>query len=1428
MLLFCLLLISCNGYAAPADVRDPLLEESNWIWWDKDTNGYAGEPDVDPAVKQWAREDFLFSKEIEIPGEVKAATFRVSAESVYTFSINGKEVGSDDNWMSLETYDLKPFLVPGKNKFEIKAKTKYWAAGLFFFGRVETADGKKLQILADETWDCTNAKGATKKAEVVIQGVDGGWWNNCDRVFEHYREWYELNTELATPHIPWAKPYAGGTVKVLAIVDRSHHHDLVELLHRADVELRYVFTDIYEADARYGGSRAPFFPETKGARKSDVTEAVAKALEERPDVVLFGGPDSEVFYEVAADRIKGVVASGVGLVFTGLPPKVIKEEGKSPRNDTTYEKELTASPLAEKPPSLATSVPFESLPGFKLAEQDKERGFQKVAALYQYGKGRLARLQVGRGKFAGADDPEDLHYEYYQSFFLKTLLWAAGREPTVNFQGLPAILTVDRDQPGALRFGLDGKGRYTIGIVVRSPEMLCRLPEKPTAWPGVKETECLLQPVHEISVKADGASPVELALPKLPAGGYFIDVTAADGKNAVNWATARLTVTAKPSIAGIEMTRPYIDVADSKADVAQARVTLTNGAPKGTAIHFALVDNHERVVQEQTVTVPAGETAAEGLFLVRNFRTNLGRVRATLVVGKEVYDLAIGRFTTIRRDWDHFCLVSPYGNLGEGNFGGRTFARVAVGLGFDAGGATSLKHLEAADTTPVCGIGVGSPRSPIDLDPEVLEQMREGARKYMKAMAPFDPFAYVCGDELDYGGGDAFKSRVLDFQRHMEKQYRSLAALNQQWGTDFKAFGDVYPILPKGEIDSIRGQWDAAKQKGTESKYVDPDRYVPSEEYMKTARAARNFSRLIDQWLSANRVFLDRYRLGNSLARDYDSHARVGSWAPMWPFPGTGHNWPVFLQEMGCFAPYGRGGENIPLECARTFAKPGTHIGLCYGGYLYNAFARRSEQKDLEWQKWRIWSGLLRGFTSQWWYAMGAGGSENGMSEGYAPYPSLRVMAQEAERINQGFYKLFARARRDYGPVAMHDSMPSVLLESMVGDFNDRVWDLHLLMEIVQDHVGHQFTYVTHTQVAEGELKKYRVLMMPLSVAIDKAEADAMRKYVENGGLLIADVRPGLADIHGNLNNNKAMCELFGISYKPDLGRKRLVGEVAGEYKGLRFASQAPKFPADPALELKSAKAALKIEGIPLVTSNDVGKGSAVCLNIPFNYYYGYPTPDSLYKYHGEPRHNRMVGSIMTAILKAHKVERVVNADIPEGEWLWGLETPYHVDGKAQYLSITKRRRTKAEPDGYPVTLHAPRAGHVYDMFAGKYLGERESWEVKVAAADVQLFSILPYRVGGLQVDLDGKKSARGESITGKVMVDTGGADPVRHFVHLAVVRPDGQAVRYLAQTFETVNGALTFSIPLAMNEPLGTWELTFRDVATGTKDSVRVEVRKQ
>jgi len=1423
------MLVAWTGSAALAGERDPLLEESNWIWWDKDVNGYFREPGADPVLKECYKEDFVFSKEVEILGKVEAATFRVSAESVYTFSINGKEVGSDDNWMSLETYDLKPFLVQGKNRFEITAKTKYWAAGVFFFGRVETTDGKKSEILADPTWDCTNAKGMTKKAEVVTQGVDGGWWNNCDRVFEHHREWYELNTGLATPHIPWAKPYAGGTVKVLAIVDRDHHHDLVEMLHRGDVELRYVFTDIYRADARYGGSRAPFFPETKGARKSDVADAVAEALKERPDVILFGGLNSDVFYEVVADKLKSMVESGVGLVFTGLPPKLIPEEGKKrPKRDAAYEKELTAKPLAEKPPSLAASIPFEKLPGFKLGERDKEKGFQKVAAIYQFGKGRLARLRVGRGKFANANDSEDLHYEYYQSFFIKTIFWAAGRDPEVDLEGLPALLTIDRSQPGALKFGLTGKGRHTIHMALRSPEMLHRLPEKPTARPGVHETECLLQPIHETTVKAKVGTPVELALPKLPAGGYFVDVTVADGKKTVTWATTHLTVTATPSIARIEMVRPYIDVADGKADLAQVRVTLDSAAPEGTAVSFSLVDNHERVLQESTVTVPLGETAAEGLLMIRSFDTNLGRIRTALLVGKEILDIAIGRFTTIRRDWDRYFLVSPYGHLGGGSFGGRTFARVSVGLGFGAGGAKSLKDLEAADTTPVCGIGVGSPRRPIDLDPAVMEKMREGARKYMKAKAPFDPFAYVCGDELNYGGGDALKNRVRDFQRHLEKQYRNLKALNQQWGTDFKTFSEIHPVLRQREIDSIRGEWEAAKKKGTESKCADPDRYVPSEEYMETARAARNFSRLIDQKLNANRVFADRYRLGNRLAREYDPHARVGSWAPMWPFAGTGHNWPLFVQEMGCFAPYGRGGEIIPLECARSFARPGTLTGLCYGGYLYNAFARRSEQKDLEWQMWRIWSGLLRGFTSQWWYGMGAGGSENGMCEGFAPYPSMQVMTREAARINQGFYRLFTRSTRDYGPVALHHSMPSRLVQSMVGDFNSRVWNLHMLMRIMQDHVGHQYTYVTHTQIAEGVLKDYGVLMMPLSVAVEKAEAAALKKFVQDGGLLIADVRPGLANGHGNLNDNKTMCELFGISYRKELGRKSLVGKVTGEYKGIRFENPAQRFPADPALELKDAKAVLEVGGAPLVTANEVGKGSAACLNIPFNYYYGYPAPDSMYKYHGEPSHNRMVGSIVSAILNAHEIQRPVKVEVPEGEWLWGLDTPYHVDGAAQYVSITKRRRTKAEQGGYPVVLHAPEPGHLYDMYAREYLGEKASWEVQVAAADVRLFSILPYKAQGLEVDLTRKKASRGQPITGKVTVDTGGAEPVRHFVRLSVVRPGGEAVRYLAQTLETAGGVAKFTIPLALNEPSGTWELTFSDAATGTQASMQVEVAKQ
>lgn len=86
----------------------------------------------------------------------------------------------------------------------------------------------------------------------------------------------------------------------------------------------------------------------------------------------------------------------------------------------------------------------------------------------------------------------------------------------------------------------------------------------------------------------------------------------------------------------------------------------------------------------------------------------------------------------------------------------------------------------------------------------------------------------------------------------------------------------------------------------------------------------------------------------------------------------------------------------------------------------------------------------------------------------------------------------------------------------------------------------------------------------------------------------------------------------------------------------------------------------------------------------------------------------------------------------------------------------------------------------------------------------------------------------RGTAIEGRASIEKSGgllSRPVRHFISLQVARPDGQAVRYLAQTLETRGGATAFRIPLALNEPTGLYLLTFRDIASGARLEARARV---
>ena len=1402
---------------------DEELSETWWISRQKDML-------TDPMK----REELVFTKDIELPDAPREASLRVSAQGTYTLWINDRKVGSDDQVGTLDKYDIRPFLKKGTNRFRTHAKTNSWFAGLFVCGKANPPNGETVLIRSDRSWTAAKADDpeTAGSAGEVIRGINGGFWNNVGRLMAMPEAYYRLNTGVDAPGIAWARPYAGEKVKVLALTGRAGQRDFIELSRRTDLDVTIVFSDLgsrnYEAIYEGKYSTAPFFPLLKGMFYKDTKARIEKALSEEWDVIILAGiggyrgsGGEKLFYEVVAGRLKALVESGTGLIYRqrALPPKSIpSEKGKKrPKGDHSYQEALTAKPIAEQPNLLALAMPFGKLPGFHLRKQDQEKRYENVASLFQFGKGRVMRLN---GRWIGAlanrkGDNSDLHYQYYLSFAIKSILWAAGKEPRVQFKEFPATLSqTAENKTQSLPFTLTGvPGGCKATLMVRSQEKLAQLPAAPITTQGLERGVAPLRSLHTAShdIKAGPETPVSVPLPHLPAGDYFLDVTIELNGKKANWATSYHTVERPVAIAELKLSRKYIDVADGKLDSIGADAVLSAAAPAGMKARFQLIDNYDRLLAERAVVIQAGTKAAVAAFPVKRFSTTLGRVRAELLIGDRSESVKVARFTTIRRDWDRYVFVGWGG--GVRSHQDVIYSRVLAGLGFEASRHHRLKieDLEAVDK-------VALPPYPFPRYghekinyKEMLERSIESASKIAESQLGFDPIAFNTGDEFFYKGGEEKPSRIQAYREFLEKRYGTIESLNKVWDSGYGAFAEIYPILPGKKVDKL-------KELGA---------FVKQEEFLETAQTTRNYARYVDQWLDNYRAYMKAAEVARAGIKKVYPQARVGMDCPMWPHSTSGHDWYRFMQNFEYFAPYGRGGEVIPQKQARSYAKPGQFLGLTYGGYLYMAYDRKEELTDVAWQRWRLWNGFLEGFNSMWWYTLSPGSNEGNLGPGYEPYPTLIAATDAITRSNRGYYTLLNPLSRNYGPIAMHDSVPSRIASGVLpegGGGYGHNFNMHIFMNILQNHCGRQYTFVDYRQVSQGELDKYKVLTMPKSVLIGAEEAKVLEGWLRKGGTIIADWRPGVFDGSGKWSGGGPVPSLFGLSFGKELGRTELSGKLEGTLLGRKLVIEPSwSFPADPAVKLNGARALCEIDGVPLVTVNEVGKGRAICLNIPFTYGKGYNTPDCLYAYWGDEAHNALISNIVNHILETLGVGRALKMEPADDAWPFRLDVAPYADGAAQYIGLTRKVDRQAPSR---IKIRPKAAGHVYNMFSGEYVGRREALELDVPKFMVKLFSLLPYQVAGLECALVQDSVKPGEEISGTVTVQTGNAEPVRHVVHVETIRPDGKTVRYLAQNLETRQGKADFSVPFALNEPKGDWRLVFTDVATQVREEVRIQVK--
>lgn len=149
--------------------------------------------------------------------------------------------------------------------------------------------------------------------------------------------------------------------------------------------------------------------------------------------------------------------------------------------------------------------------------------------------------------------------------------------------------------------------------------------------------------------------------------------------------------------------------------------------------------------------------------------------------------------------------------------------------------------------------------------------------------------------------------------------------------------------------------------------------------------------------------------------------------------------------------------------------------------------------------------------------------------------------------------------------------------------------------------------------------------------------------------------------------------------------------------------------------------------------------------------------------------------------------------------------------GEAQVLGVVRAPGEEAAQEG-PLDIRLPNARHVYDCRTGEALGRLDRLTLDLAPGEARIFALLPYAPRGLSA------TARAEEGAISLSAHLEGVPaPVDHVFRVEVTPPgaDGPAPWYSRNTVAH-GGRLELDMPLALNDPPGTWRVAVRDVATG------------
>lgn len=1178
------------------------------------------------------------------------------------------------------------------------------------------------------------------------------------------------------PATPWAKPLPGGPLKLVFIGQTNNCYDLAEVQRRVDCQVRFIhLPDQYYFAKTYPEAVAGYFS----------TQAI-KTLEHDADVIL-ADPLVRILNPQVAAAIQRQVQAGCGLIL--LPVARWGGGGQfgywPPSDQTGAWQDLFAALVKSAAPArivaqhavtstdgLWDAVPWSLLPAHHLASLVPadtatvlaKDGELSLAVGGSFGKGRALLLPWGTymGCFPLAEDNQPVkirdYQEYYASAIIRALLWAARRPSPVALS-----LVADRQQAGVAgtaQIKLSGVVPDGTRLELRLRDLLCRELWQSTGSP------------------ADGA--VQTGLPALAGGDYLLDAVARDSHgNSLGWGTWVVSAAAQGALR-VSLDKEVYQPAQPAIITAQL-----GQAPEGNYTATLQVwDALDRLLQEETQPLVAGQAQwtfanRDPLCVLHYADVQVRRSGAPYLTSRT--DVFVPRFTF--PDF-HNCL---WGGWLPSYATQRIDRRLREGLGCDimlCGGyggthkANNYAHLASGVIPFYTNVACVSPAD-VELRPDHAKQE---AVKSVEGMLPelkqFGGAAIFFQDER-HGLTDPGKltdEGLASFRAWLKLRYPGIAALNAAWGRQYTSFDDVQPLLTK----DFEPQPEPSLAPWLEWRLWNMDRVVD-----------------IDR-TNAQRI------------KAYLGHE---AWLGLEGIFGGGHNYPyggldLVAQGDDCLnaaAPYS---ESLINACQSFYSGP----SFSWNGYgnPYAVYQRY------------VWARALQGDWSLGWFCG---------NTFYSPYdaflPQARWVADLTRPLREGLGKLLAEQRpsqRD--PVAFLYSQPSLYSMGILGKTIDPTnshlmvrpaeWARESLQHMLTD-AGVQFSYISEKQVQQGQARGIRLLILSSCVALEPATCTAVEQFVAHGGIVLADLCPGVWDAHGGYHSPGQLDHLFGVK------------------RADKFAFEA--MPADWGVGVFEAERDFNLQGDWLIgqfyeKTLQIADGHALGKHI-----FG-PTkpPAFVFKRSGqgaailmnylETEYRRVPEQsqklLATAVLKLAGISSGVTLrDVAkQGEPITaGVKIMRWQDGPARYLGVLldQGRHTKIE---------LSQGGQLYDLASGgRYLGQGDSVTLDLRDAPHALLAVLPYKID--RVTLQAQPGQLGKQLPLDFALQVTGGQPVRHVVHLDVYQPDGTRNYSLSRNFVCNAGRWTGALPLALNDPAGPWTVRAREVVSGLTAEAQVQVQK-